>query len=182
MISMTSLMKKALLSSAMMIGSSSLAQAELAAPLWVCKLKATVQDSSAAVILGVVHIEGTGKLKCLTALGQETSRPVALQITGLSVGPEIALPTGQPANLDVVSAGFGLASINAIYGDYHATAAGNLRVGSLKASTAYNFLSFTPSLRNGAIAQNIDFAIEQGGVIGLGANVSITGMRIRPLR
>lgn len=163
------------------IASAPEAKAGIAAPLWGCKLKASVQDSSVSMILGIVNIEGRGKLKCMTALGQKTSQDVAIRIFGVSVGPDIAVPTGQTANLDVVSATVGLSSLSSIYGEYHATAAAHANFGTLKASTAYDFLTFTPARPHGGLSQSLSLAIEQGGQVGLGVNVSVTGMSIEPV-
>jgi hypothetical protein len=156
------------------------AKAEVAFPLWGCKLKATVQDSSVAILLGVVSIEGKGKIKCMTALGQKASRDVVIRIFGISAGPIIVLPTSETANLDVVSAAVGLASLKAVFGEYRVTAATHAQFGHLKASVNYDFLTFTPALPHGGISQNIALAIEQGGTVGLGVNVSVTGMSIEP--
>ncbi len=156
------------------------AKAEIAAPLWGCKLKATVQDSSVSVLLGIVSIEGKGKIKCMTALGQKASQDVVIRIFGLSAGPVISFPTGETANLDVVSAAIGLASLKAVFGEYRVTAAAHAQFGRLKASVNYDYLMLTPALPHGGISRGIALAIEQGGTVGLGVNVSVTGMSIEP--
>lgn len=154
------------------------ANAEIAAPLWTCKISAQGQDSSVSVLLGVVKIQAKGTMKCLTMLGQRAEKPVVVDIRGVSVGPDISFPDGSAASLKMRSLTIGLSTLNAIYGRYTVSVGAGVRLGATKLSAQRNVLSFTPAIPDGHLSTGVTIALEQGGQNGFGANAFVTGMRI----
>lgn len=159
-------------------GLVSQAEARVAAPLWTCKMSAQVQDNSFSLIVGLINVAGKGRIRCTSVLGQRVERPMVVQIIGFSVGPDISLPTGRAADLDMLSAAVGVSSVDAMYGEYNASFGLTAHAGETQVDVKRNVLNLTPRLPNGGISTGFSIAITQGGQFGLGINKNITGMRI----
>jgi len=121
-------MKALILAVALMTGAA--ANAEIAFPLWGCKLKATVTDSSSIDLLVIrgetAHAKGVAK--CMTALGQTSTQKVDVVIQSGGIGPAI---NGNLEGLTIYAARTGVATTNGMYGVYQLSA--GPRLGLLKA-------------------------------------------------
>lgn len=151
---------------------------EPAAPAWACKVSAQMKDKSFALIVGLINVTGKGTVRCTSALGQKVEKPVIIQMVGFSYGPDVHLPTGRRAQLDILSAAVGLSSVDAMFGDYSVSLGVTAQVGATQIGVKRDVLKLTPKIPNGGISTGFSVHVSQGGQFGLGINKNITGMAI----
>ena len=171
------MMKSAIALAALLsVAGLSQAKAEVAFPLWGCKLKAQVKDNSIAVGYGLVLITGEGTITCKTVNGS-VKEDVVVNVLGVSAGPHIAIPLPGKADITVRSLSFGLSSIDQMDAQYTLAAGYSAQLGTLKAGVNRNFIQFTPAIP-GNLSTGVSLAFSHGGNIGLGYNFNVTGMSI----
>jgi hypothetical protein len=65
--------------------------ARRSAPLWVCQLGFTGNATGFKIILGYYSFNGTGRVNCVSAIGDTVSYPVSLRMKAAPLSPSIAL-------------------------------------------------------------------------------------------
>lgn len=157
--------------------------AKPSAPLWTCQILGQMKDNGFSVILGIVNITGDAQIRCVTATGQKLKmQRVRLEIRGVSVGPDISFPDGDSVGMRVRSLEFGLSSLSSIYGEYSVIAGASARLGHARATASGKLISFTPFFHKPGISGGVLLAMEHSGQFGLGVNVSLSTLRIKPLQ
>ncbi len=167
-------MKKMFIAGVLCLGLANLANAE---PVLVsgCKLKATVSGIDAAIIIGITALEGEGTVTCRNALTGETkSQAVGIVLAGGGVGPQIAIPSFQPATLRIYSVNAGVTTPNAMFGEYHFGDALKLRFLSEQASVGRGVSVTVHNGRGAAI--NVNLKLLSGASFGLGGEYGMSGM------
>lgn len=142
-----------------------------------CKLQATVTGLDAAVIIGITALEGEGTVTCKNPVTRRTSRQkIGILIGGAGIGPQIALPTFQPASLSIYAANAGVTSANSMYGEYHLDGAVKLRGLSEQASAGAGVAVSARDALGASV--NLNLKLLSNASFGLGGEFGFTIMTV----
>lgn len=161
-------MRKILVLAAALVGFA--AQADVAAPVYGCQLRANVSGFSASPLISIVHITGRGTITCDAATGVaiRTETPVEISIGGLGVGVGYT----EYKNIELTSAVIGVADVEGMIGRYSVGVSAGVTLiekgitGGLYLKVSNNGLGF-------------EIAASGNDVNGLEAAVQLRGMEIK---
>ncbi|MGE0763123.1 MAG: hypothetical protein AB7N80_07595 [Bdellovibrionales bacterium] len=77
-------MKKLILATVALIGFTT--HADVAGPLWGCKVSGVISGKSVSLGLSVTDIQGDGVISCESINGVKEELPVTIKVTGIGVG------------------------------------------------------------------------------------------------
>jgi len=168
-------MKRLLVVCLILLGAQ--AQAQAPALVWACKIKGDVKGLDIAIGIRATVLEGRGKVICKNAIsGEVVEAPAILSMGRVSVGPQIAIPTGGETCIRVYEGNVGVSDPRAMFSEFTLTKALNLQFLCAQAElglgvgvSVVNNLGFSGKLR---------FKSYCGGSIGFGAGLGISGMSV----
>lgn len=153
------------------------AQAQAPALVWACKIKGEVKGLDIAIGIRATILEGRGKVICKNAIsGEVVESPAYLTMGRVSIGPQIAIPTGGETCIRVYEGNIGVSDPRAMFSEFTLTKALNLQL--LCAQAELGLGVGVSVVNNFGFSGKLRFKSYCGSSIGIGAGLGISGMSV----